>query len=452
MSDWPTVPLGTLLTDIQPGFASGRHNSEGEGIPHFRPMNVSTDGHIERSVMKYVDPSAGRPDVRLSAGDILFNNTNSPELVGKTALFEDNDSPAFSNHMTRLRVDLDRLDPGYAALRLHQAWREGWFAAHCNNHVSQASIGRDVLKGFEIELPPLDVQHAMVSLNNTIDHSRKSASSHLSASQAAIERFREAVLAAACSGRLTADWRQENPESSANDVISAIRAARAGVPKAVDPEELPLSDGNEVPDSWATVRFGSVIGELRNGASPAPAMEPPGIPILRISAARPQRVDLDDVRYLRDDASKWAHSSLREGDLLFTRYNGSLSLLGVCGLVRGLGDRTILYPDKLMRVRFDHAFVEPEFVEIFFASPSARTRMTAGSVSSAGQQGVSGATVKAQPLVIPPLEEQREIVNRVSELFALADNVTTRIDAASHRVDRSSQAILAKAFQGKLLA
>jgi len=73
-------------------------------------------------------------------GDILFNNTNSPELVGKTSVFDEDEAPAFSNHMTRLRVDRTRLDARYAALRLHQAWRDGWFAEQCNNHVSEARI------------------------------------------------------------------------------------------------------------------------------------------------------------------------------------------------------------------------------------------------------------------------------------------------------------------------
>src|SRR6266540_5234511 len=115
VSGWPTVALGSLLTDIQPGFASGKHNSTGEGVPHFRPMNVSSDGRIDRSILKYVEPTAGRSDLRLRRGDILFNNTNSPELVGKTALVDEDDEPAFSNHMTRLRTDRTKLEPGYLA-------------------------------------------------------------------------------------------------------------------------------------------------------------------------------------------------------------------------------------------------------------------------------------------------------------------------------------------------
>jgi len=136
INKWPVERLGSLLSEIQPGFASGKHNSTGDGVPHFRPMNVSRDGQIDRAVLKYVDPSTGRPDLRLRRGDVLFNNTNSPELVGKTARFDGADNPAFSNHMTRLRADQTRLDPTFLALRLHQAWRDGWFLENFNNHVS----------------------------------------------------------------------------------------------------------------------------------------------------------------------------------------------------------------------------------------------------------------------------------------------------------------------------
>lgn len=202
-TQWPKVALGSLLLDIQPGYASGVHNSSGNGLPHFRPMNVSSAGRIDRTVLKFVDPASGRSDLRLRSGDVLFNNTNSPELVGKTALFEDNDEPAFSNHMTRLRVDPSRLDPGFLALRLQQTWREGWFAAHCNNHVSQASIGRNVLHTLQIELPPLEVQRAIASLAYDVDCRVTSNAEHLGVARRAIAIFRRAILAAACSGQLT---------------------------------------------------------------------------------------------------------------------------------------------------------------------------------------------------------------------------------------------------------
>jgi type I restriction enzyme S subunit len=120
-------------------------------------------------------------------------------------------------------------------------------------------------------------------------------------------------------------------------------------------------------------------------------------------------------------------------------------------MVRGLGKEVLLYPDKLMRVRFDHPYLLPEFAEIYFASPSARDHVTAKSKSSAGQQGVSGADIKAQPFALPPLEEQHEIVRRVEALFKLADTIEKRVEAATKRAEKLTQAILARAFRGELV-
>jgi type I restriction enzyme S subunit len=136
---------------------------------------------------------------------------------------------------------------------------------------------------------------------------------------------------------------------------------------------------------------------------------------------------------------------------LFTRYNGSLELLGVCGMVRGLGKRILLYPDKLMRVRFGHPHILPQYCELFFSEPSARDRMIAKAKSSAGQNGVSGTDVKNQSIALPPFGEQQEIVRRVGALFSLADAIERRVAAATQRADKLTQAILAKAFRGELV-
>lgn len=93
--------------------------------------------------------------------------------------------------------------------------------------------------------------------------------------------------------------------------------------------------------------------------------------------------------------------SLLNGDLLFTRYNGSLDLLGICGMVRRLEKMTVFYPDKLIRARLSQRVVLPQYVEIFFGVPSARKQMTASAKSSAGELGVSGADTKGQPMAIP---------------------------------------------------
>ena len=117
---WDVCYVGDRIPDIQPGFASGIHNQEGKGIPHLRPMNISRQGNIELVVVKSVADTSGP---RLRRGDVLFNNTNSSELIGKTAAW------AFSNHMTRLRPPASILGK-FIAQQLHFVWMSGYFKDH----------------------------------------------------------------------------------------------------------------------------------------------------------------------------------------------------------------------------------------------------------------------------------------------------------------------------------
>ncbi len=110
--NWSLVALEDISADVSPGFASGKHNSDGTGIPHLRPMNVDRDGQIDLNVVKSVAASNG---IELQSGDVLFNNTNSAELVGKTAVVSARETGfAFSNHMTRIRPEFG-VNPAFAA-------------------------------------------------------------------------------------------------------------------------------------------------------------------------------------------------------------------------------------------------------------------------------------------------------------------------------------------------
>ena len=419
INGWPVVSLGTLLKDIQPGFASGRHNSTGEGIPHFRPMNVSTDGRIERTVLKYVDPSAGRPELRLHPGDVVFNNTNSPELVGKTALFEDDDMPAFSNHMTRLRSDPDRLDPGYLALRLHQAWREGWFQDHCNNHVSQASIGRDVLKEFQIELPPMATQLAIAALYSQLERYRASSSNHLEAARLAIGKFRDSVLAAACSGRLTADLRQDQD-----------------------------ADNNDMPSAWKQSTVAEVCERVSVGhvgpTSKYYTTPNNGIVFLRSQNVRPGHLILEDTKFIttafHDSLRK---SQLRPGDVLIVRVGANR---GDCCMV----PQDYSGPLNCANIVFARPkLIDPAFLSLYLRGPG-RTLMLHETTGSA--QGVINTKAVAKiRILVPPQSEQEVIVQRANRLLELAGELGERVKVATRFVSQTSQSVLAKAFHGELV-
>jgi hypothetical protein len=218
-----------LVLNAQSGFACGTNNRAGDGVAHLRPMNVSAAGDIRLVDLKYVPMAeVDREERWIRLDDVLFNNTNSPELVGKTAHYDLPVSRAFSNHMTRLRCRSEVIDPRFCALALHQKWREGYFRGICNNHVSQASISRSVLLETSIPLPPLAEQRRIVDQVSVLTKRVSSAHERLASISLILKRFRQSVLAAACSGRLTAGWRAAQITAQpAKELVEEIYQHRA---------------------------------------------------------------------------------------------------------------------------------------------------------------------------------------------------------------------------------
>jgi type I restriction enzyme S subunit len=133
--------------------------------------NVSIDGTLNFEKIRYVPTSAARIDNFLLAdGDVLFNATNSANLVGKTALVRDLTRPfVFSNHFIRLRTDAGKLTPGFLARWLTAQQRSGRFEFMCNRWVNQASVRREDLLGLTIPLPPVSEQHRIAAILDKAD-------------------------------------------------------------------------------------------------------------------------------------------------------------------------------------------------------------------------------------------------------------------------------------------
>ena len=163
--NWPMVELGEIAKEIKAGFACGKGNLETEGFPHIRPMNITEDGQFTWNGLKRItkEDFIGKEDYSLFPGDVLFNNTNSKELVGKTCLIVEPIDGGYSNHMTRIRV-VDKLyDSAFLAYILHHAWHQGEFLERANKWIGQAGINTKSLSEFKVFLPPLKVQKEIVA-------------------------------------------------------------------------------------------------------------------------------------------------------------------------------------------------------------------------------------------------------------------------------------------------
>ena len=210
-ASWTVVSLNQISLLVQPGFASGKHNLEGIGVPHLRPMNVDREGKIDLAVVKSV---VGESNIQLEIGDILFNNTNSSELVGKTALISSREYGfAFSNHMTQVRL-IDGLCASFIAKQIHFLWMSGYLKYRCTHHVNQASISSKTLADtVPLLFPPIHEQTRIVDKLEQILSDLEAGVAELKAAQKKLTQYRQSLLKAVVEGRLTAEWRARRPLS-----------------------------------------------------------------------------------------------------------------------------------------------------------------------------------------------------------------------------------------------
>lgn len=172
---WRWAHLEDVIREAQLGFASGKRDPN--GVIQLRMNNVTNRGRLDwSSFIRVPADSETIAAYRLEPGDVLFNNTNSTDLVGKTALFEGHNEPVvFSNHFTRLRVVPDKLSPAFLAFWLQEQWQRCVFENICNRWIGQSAV----LLSLEIPLVPLEEQKRIAAI--------------LSEQMDAVEKTREAL-------------------------------------------------------------------------------------------------------------------------------------------------------------------------------------------------------------------------------------------------------------------
>lgn len=170
------VPLGSLLTVCQYGL-SKRASSEGS-VAILGMANIS-GGLIDESSMGFVDITpAELKAYRLQPGDILFNRTNSFDLVGKTGIYDLVGEHVFASYLIRLRVDEDRVLPEYINAYLGSVQGQNRLRTYVTRGVSQSNINASSLKSIPVPLPRRVDQEAIVTMMNELIEGSQSLKDH----------------------------------------------------------------------------------------------------------------------------------------------------------------------------------------------------------------------------------------------------------------------------------
>ncbi len=325
-------------------------------------------------------------------------------------------------------------------------------------------VDPEVFWNLEIPLAPLAEQRRIVAKLETLLGKVDASQQRLAKIPVLLKRFRQSVLAAACSGRLTADWQEENPANeTSEDLLSKVLKQRADMWKRSGRKgacpEAPMADTSSLPDvphGWAWIPLGIL------GASPFETVQTgpfgallhkeeftaSGVPVVAVGNLTGMGFTKEGLYFVSDaKAEQLARFDIQAGDVLFARSGATLGK--VCVAPPDAKDWRMT--GHILRARLNRHFLLPDFCVFALRGDPAVTRQVFGSVQGTTRPGYNTTLLESIALPLAPLPEQQEIVRRVEGLFALADQLELRLAKARGQVDKLTPSLLARAFAGQLV-
>jgi type I restriction enzyme S subunit len=456
-TSWESRSIESICSEITPGFACSKKEQASNGHVHLRTHNISTIGSLNRDLMIRINPKMVDPSkASIQKGDILFNNTNSQELVGKSAIIDNDYEYGFSNHITRLRV-IPGIDPTFVTLYLTFLRNTGYFASICTRWINQAAINGRLLKLQIVPVPPLEEQKRIVAkvdemmrlcdrleaqqqerekllpLLSRANHTRFVTERSHSSLQSVFQNpgtvfaddLRQTVLSLAVRGSLVP---QVASDGTADDLISEISQSKTRLLEAntiPTPSKLPPIDVNEVPfdlpKGWRWIRLESVCELITKGSSPKwQGVNYVTIPVDGVMFITSENVG--NYRLRKMDEPKFVEAKFNEMEKrsILHRDDILINLVGASIGRSAIWDRddlaNINQAVGIIRLVRGPRAINRRYLLHYLNSPTCLNIMFLNQVETA-RANISLTNVKEFLVPIPPESEQQRIATTVERVF-----------------------------------
>lgn len=201
---WDTGTLEDAILETQYG-TSTKANTTGDGLPVVRMNNIDSDGYLDLTNIKYVVLSEEENEkYSLDAGDILFNRTNSKELVGKTGLWRGEMKAVPASYLIRVRIDRERALPEFIWAYMNCPFIKQVLLNKSRRAIGMSNINARELRSLPLILPAKDRQASFANHLAGLETLRDQRKRNIEA----IGRLFETLLRRAFTGDLTAKWRE----------------------------------------------------------------------------------------------------------------------------------------------------------------------------------------------------------------------------------------------------
>jgi type I restriction enzyme, S subunit len=457
---WVWTTIGKLTDSMKNGIYKPAEYYVNDGIACLRMYNIDAGRIVWKDIKRMRLTPQEVAEYELRPGDLLVNRVNSRELVGKAAVIPDGLEPmVYESKNIRVRLSTTIVSSQYVGYWF-QYFGQHYFGRNAQQTVGMASTNQVQLAAMPIPLPPLSEQQLIVSKVDESLTRLEAGVASLKRVQAALKRYRAAVLKAACEGRLVPQDPNDEPAAKLLERILAERRAcweadlRA---KGKDPAKAkyeepaaPETDGlPELPEGWCWATLDQLGQEGRpviyGIIKPGPHV-PAGVPYVRVTEMKDGHVDVPSLRRTSPErAAKFARATLSAGDVLISK-DGTIGRVAVVPPELEGGNIT----QHVMRAPVHHS-MSRNYVVWAIRSPVCQRWLT-GETRGVALRGVNVEDFRRLPIPVPALAEQERIIAEVERRTSVLDALQHATELGTERAERLRQAVLRRAFEGGLIA
>lgn len=313
--------------------------------------------------------------------------------------------------------------------------------------MANVSLPMNRIKSVEINLPPYDEQVRLSKIYSEVTKNVDSLRTQTDKQQKYLKQLRQSILQMAVQGKLTAKWREENPNiEPASGLLEKINAIKIQLVKeGILKREKPLPKiGNdefffEIPITWLWARMQNVF-DVRDGTHDTPKYYPTGIPLVTSKNLNNGFLDLQNVKYIseEDHIEISKRSKVDNGDILF-------AMIGTIGnpvLIENISTNFSVKNVALFK-QYDYSLFSFRYLFLYLKYISNHLNENS---RGAIQKFVSLKLLRESIISIPPFEEQIEVVNIVNQLMNFCDELEKKIEKRDSYQERIMQAVVKQTF------
>lgn len=398
-----------------PKYGTSNKSLENGAVPVLRMGNIQ-DGEIVFDKLVFSNDKADNEKYNLISGDLLFNRTNSAELVGKTAIYRGQRPAIYAGYLILLRPI--EIDSEYLNFVLGSNYARSYCQEVKTIGVQQCNINAEKISVFIVPLPPLAEQHRIVAkieeLLPKVEEYGKAQDALNKLNAELPERLKKSILQEAIEGRLVPQDPNDEPASVLLDKIRQEKAqlVKAGKLKKKDLIETPITEDEipfEIPKTWEWVRI-SEISESYIGLTYKPTdVSDKGWIVLRSSNIQDGKIDYNDIIRVNIDVPAKLH--VHNNDIIICARNGSKKLVGKSAIVKNATEPiTFGAFMAICRTQFY------QYMSMYLLSPLFFYQLRKDSDTTTINQ-LTQKNFNRYIVPFPPLAEQHRIMEKLEQLL-----------------------------------